>query len=260
MYAELINQGVQVVGGIVNFTTDIFAKLNAGKLASQQAIKDKFIASENIAKAYSAVYSKIFQSMTEGASGAAWSTVKSYWEYMKNNPLATDKKALLSGAPQPIYLIEFVPEGNSSKIVLKTVLRKVTSPTTFVDSNPVIVKTSPLYANDIPLIQQRVILPASYATEKSKSEFDYLLYERALKFISGTNTTALTQADVDKWKGGLPSVPDVPSGGNMPPPPSGGTDFPIEKSETNPKQGSSSMLIILAVLGIAGYYFFFKKK
>lgn len=255
MYAELISQGVQIVGGLVNFGTDLFNKMQAGKQAAQQAIKDKFIASENIAKAYSTIYLKNFQSVTEGTSGPAWSTVKSYWDYIKNNPLPTDKKKLLRGEPQPIYLIDFVPEGNSSKIVLKTVSRKITSPTTFVDSNPVIVKTSPLYANDIPLIQQKVILPVSYATEKSKTEFDMALYKRAIDFISGIDTTALTAADVTNWKGG-PTPPPTTGGGEVPP--SGG-EFPVVPQNTQPKQGSS-MLIILAVLGIAGYYFFSRKK
>ena len=258
MYAELINQGVQIVGGLVNFGTDLFQKLNAGKQAAQQAIKDKFIAAENIAKAYSDIYLKYFTNVTAGASGPAWQNVKSYWEYIKNNPLPTDKKALLRGVPQPIYIMEYVASGNSSKIVLKKVTRTVKSQTEIIDSNPVIIRESPMYSNDIPIVKNKITLPVNYATSMAESEFDMALYDRAIKFIMGTDTTALTAADVANWKGGLPSTGTGASGSNAPTPPSGG-EFPVVPQTTQPKQGSS-MLIILAVLGIAGYYFFGRKK
>jgi len=264
MYAELISQGVQIVGGLVNFGTDLFQKLNAGKQAAQQAIKDKFIAAGNIAKAYSDIYLNYFTSVTEGASGPAWSTVKSYWDYIKKNPLPTDKKALLRGAPQPIYIMEYVASGNNSKIVLKKVTRTVKSETEIIDSDPVIIKESPMYSNDITIVKNKLILPVNYATTMTESKFDMALYDRAINYISGRNTTLLTQADVDKWKGG-PTPPSTgggdvppPSGGGDVPPPSGG-EFPVVPKNTEPKQGSS-MLIILAVLGIAGYYFFSRKK
>lgn len=237
---EMVAAGMRVVNGIANVTVDFINKLKAKKEAAEQATKDAATAAENIALAFTAIYANEFNRLTTGTSSNAYAFVKSCWKYIQDNPIGTDKKALLGGTPQPIYKIVFVPTKDGAKEIKLVKCTRTVADGKATDTNETTVQ-SQVFAK-CALLDKESILPLNDAENYAKVNFNMDLWQRATGFISGIADKELTAAEIEKWKNAT-----VANDGTATPTTTG-ADIPPVKPATDTKK-INTLWIVGGVLG-----------